>query len=148
VSESPLSVSAEQFVVTGSVRIDTAEAVTFLEGFTAEDGLATGAAEVVLPDLLPGAYMLTLVYSNADKATGHEYNADVINRRLAVRRGNDAPTTVIFRHNYHWTNYQPLTVPFTVVSSDGPLRLEAAGGAGPRIVSVRLDPLTAPTALS
>jgi hypothetical protein len=144
-STSTISKSAEEFTVSGAVRVDATEAVAFLEGFAETDA---DAAEVDVPELVPGDYMITLVYSNADKATGHEYNADVINRRLAIRRGDDAPTVVTFRHNYSWSNYQPLTVRFTVTSSTGPLVLEAAGGPGPRIVSLRIDPLATRPALS
>ncbi|PXA71717.1 alpha-galactosidase [Cryobacterium arcticum] len=136
---------AEQFTVTGSVRLETGANVAFLDGFAEEGGAATGAAVVDLPELTPGRYMLTLEYSNADKATGHMYNADVINRRLAVRRGTDASTVVTLRHNYHWLNYQPLTVRFDVTDASGPLRLEATNGPGPRVVAVRLDPLVVPT---
>jgi hypothetical protein len=151
-STSTIQATAEEFTVTGSVHLNSTGAFPYLDGFAGgtSDGMATatGDATVELPELLPGTYMLTLVYSNADKSTGHEYNADVINRRLAIRRGGDAPTVVTFRHNYHWENYQPLTVRFTVVSGSGPLRLEAAGGPGPRVVSVRLDPLAVPPASS
>ena len=138
-----LCVSAEEFTLTGAVLLDTAEGVAYLDGFAETDGVATGAAVVDLPALTPGSYMLTLEYSNADRATGHMYNADVINRRLSVRRGADAPTVVTLRHNYHWSNHQPLTMPFDVTSSTGPLRLEATDGPGPRVTALRLDPLTA-----
>jgi len=132
-----IRVSAERFTLVEPVHLADDEGIAYLDGF----GPAAGSAVIDLPELTPGSYMLTLEYSNADRATGHEYNADVINRRLTVQRGTDAPTVVVFRHNYHWSNYQPLTVPFEVLDGTGPLRLTGADGPGPRIVAVRLDPL-------
>jgi hypothetical protein len=139
-------VIAAQFTLTGTVGLADDAGIGYLDGFTLADDTAAGvgpagAAAIDLPDLTPGAYMLTLEYSNADRATGHMYNADVINRRLAISRGTDAPTVVVFRHNYSWSNYQPLTVRFDVVDGSGPLRITAVDGAGPRIVAARLDPL-------
>ncbi|MCU1444442.1 alpha-galactosidase [Cryobacterium sp.] len=144
--------TADRFTLAGSVRLVQDAGVAYLDGFGGADESGdeaaaagpAGSAVIDLPDLAPGAYLLTLEYSNADRATGHMYNADVINRRLAIQRGDDAPTVVVVRHNYSWTNYQPLTVRFDVVSGTGPLRLAAVDGPGPRVVAVRLNPLVAP----
>jgi hypothetical protein len=138
-----IRITADQFTLTEPVRLADDAGTAYLEGFAPVGSAAevAGSAVIDLPDLDPGDYMLTLEYSNADRATGHLYNADVINRRLAIRRGTDAPSTVVLRHNYSWSNYQPLTVPFRVLAGTGPLHIAAAGGPGPRIVAVRLDPL-------
>jgi hypothetical protein len=138
-------IPADRFTLAGPVRLAEDHGTGYLDGFdSAEDSESAGSAGsavIDLPDLLPGRYQLTVEYSNADRITGHLYNADVINRRLAVQRGTDAPTVVVFRHNYHWSNYQPHTVRFDVEDGTGPLRLFAVDGPGPRIAAVRLDPL-------
>jgi hypothetical protein len=137
-----IRVSAEQFTLTEPVRLADDVGTAYLDGFEPAGSAAqAGSAAIELPGLDPGAYLLTLEYSNADRSTGHMYNADVINRRLAIQRGTDVPTVVVLRHNYHWSNYQPLTVPFQVVADTGAIRLTAADGPGPRIVAVQLNPL-------
>lgn len=133
--------AAGEFTLAGDARVDVEDGAAYLDGLTLAGGSPSGSASVELPALQPGNYVLTVEYSNADKATGHQYNADVINRKVQFRHGGSEPVTAAFRHNYHWANYQELAVPITLGEGPDSLFVEAVEGPAPRIAAVRLDRL-------
>ncbi|MEA9984115.1 alpha-galactosidase [Subtercola sp. RTI3] len=100
-----------------------------------------GTVQVDVPAGLEGEYCLTIVFSNADKSTGHLYNADVINRSLDIGLDDEPPVRVWFGHTYDWENRAELTVPIRLSAGQGILKLGALDGPGPTVYSLHLDRL-------
>ncbi|ROQ41621.1 melibiase [Frondihabitans sp. PhB188] len=89
-----------------------------------------------------GEYLLTIEFANADRATGHLYNADVITRFLELSAG-DAVQRVPFRFTSSWESPREISVPVTIGVGVTELRLGAVDGApGPRLVRATLDAFT------
>ncbi|MFY9712352.1 MAG: hypothetical protein WAK00_02660 [Microbacterium sp.] len=92
-----------------------------------------------------GQYDLSVRYSNAEKNTGHAYNADIITRFLDVTEAGGDTTRGGFRHNYSWKGFWTHTMPLDLVTGDGNLQLGNASGSAPNIDWLRLSPLTVGT---
>ncbi|MGX5771624.1 hypothetical protein ACWKWN_12795 [Microbacterium trichothecenolyticum] len=89
-----------------------------------------------------GQYDLTVRYANADKNTGHAYNADVISRFLDITEVGGETTRAAFRHNYSWKGFWTHTVPLSLETVSGDVQLGNATGSGPNIDWLQVSPLT------
>ena len=89
-----------------------------------------------------GQYDLSVRYANADRNTGHAYNADVITRFLDITEDGGPATRGAFRHNYSWKGFWTHTVPLDLATSDGNLRLGNATSASPTSTGSSCSPLT------
>jgi hypothetical protein len=98
-----------------------------------------GSAYVNAP--VHGRYLATIRYSNADRQSGHEYNADVIDRRLSIRADDSVLEEVFFPFTHHMANWRELSRVIEVPEGARRLWLAASVGPGPRIAALALDPL-------
>jgi hypothetical protein len=85
--------------------------------------------------------LLTLRYSNADRQSGHEYNADVITRTLRVRAGDRVLADLAFPFTHDWSNFRELSVVIEVPVGTERLTLERGVGAAPLIAGAVLEPV-------
>ncbi|SMH49031.1 hypothetical protein SAMN06295885_3194 [Rathayibacter oskolensis] len=109
-------------------------------------GNASSTMEVSRPaNTGAGAYDLDVRYSNAEKNTGHEYNADIITRFLDISEAGGATSRGAFRHNYSWKGYWTHTIPLDLTTSTGNLTLGNATKAAPNVDWIALSPLVTAT---
>ncbi|MDQ1218327.1 bacterial Ig-like domain-containing protein [Microbacterium arborescens] len=92
-------------------------------------------------DLPAGSYDLQVRYSNAEKNTGHAYNADVITRFLDVTEAGFDAQRGAFRHNYSWKGFWTHSVPLDL-AGDGDIVLGNADTYAPNLDWVAFAPLT------
>ncbi|HEX2143416.1 MAG TPA: hypothetical protein VHG10_02795 [Glycomyces sp.] len=94
-----------------------------------------------------GDYDLTVFYANAETSGQHDYNPQVVDRRLEVQEGSEAVGHAYFRYTYSWNSFSQRTVPVTLSTADQPLRLGNAEAWAPNIDRVVIAPrlLGAPT---
>ncbi|HEU5129916.1 MAG TPA: hypothetical protein VFU12_18195, partial [Glycomyces sp.] len=61
----------------------------------------------------PGEYDLTVHYANAELSGEHDYNPQVVDRRLEAHEGADAVGHAYFRYTYSWDSFWERTIPVT-----------------------------------
>ncbi|MFP3712428.1 hypothetical protein [Puerhibacterium sp. TATVAM-FAB25] len=89
----------------------------------------------------PGAYDIGVTYANADKFTGHPYNADIISRTAEIREeGAEAASTVAYQHTYSDYNFWTRTTPLTLTTQDGDIVIGNPDGDAPNIDAVTIAP--------
>ena len=93
----------------------------------------------------PGAYDLVVHYANAETAGRHDYNPQVVDRQAVVTEGAQATPvgSAFFRYTYSWTSFWQRTVPITLTTSTGDLRIGNPSAWAPDIDKVTIAPLTA-----
>jgi hypothetical protein len=89
----------------------------------------------------PGAYNIGVTYANADKFTGHPYNADIISRTADIREeGTDSTSTVAYQHTYSDYNFWTRTTPLNLTTEDGDIVIGNPDGDAPNIDAVTIAP--------
>lgn len=89
----------------------------------------------------PGAYDIGVTYANADKFTGHPYNADIISRRADIREeGAESTSTVAYQHTYSDYNFWTRTTPLTLTTRSGGIVIGNPAGDAPNIDAVTVAP--------
>ncbi|NQX35757.1 cell wall-binding repeat-containing protein [Herbiconiux sp. VKM Ac-2851] len=102
----------------------------------------------------PGAYDVVVHYSNAETSGRHDYNPQVVDRRLTVTEaGSDEPAAeAYFRYTYSWNSFWNRTIPVTLSTTDGTLSFGNAEAWAPNVDRVTIAPalvgipVTEPTA--
>ncbi|MCD0444995.1 hypothetical protein LO763_15365 [Glycomyces sp. A-F 0318] len=152
--EAAVSIEAEDAVLHGA-----AEATTLAEdtGTNASGGafvgwIGNGAANAIeLPRdgfAEAGEYDVTVHYANAELSGDHDYNPQVVDRKLQVHEGGTEVGHAYFRYTYSWDSFFQRSIAVTLSTADEPLRLGNAEAWAPNIdrivVSPRLlgDPVT------
>lgn len=69
----------------------------------------------------PGPYDLVVSYANAELGGHHDYNPQVIDRRLEITETGGASAYGYFRYTYAWNSFLEKTVPITLTTSGGSL---------------------------
>lgn len=89
----------------------------------------------------PGAYDIGVTYANADKFTGHPYNADIISRTADIHEeGTDATSTVAYQHTYSDYNFWTRTTPLTLTPQGGDIVIGNPDGDAPNIDAITIAP--------
>ncbi|HEU5128963.1 MAG TPA: hypothetical protein VFU12_13315, partial [Glycomyces sp.] len=70
----------------------------------------------------------------------HDYNPQVVDRRLEAHEGADAVGHAYFRYTYSWDSFWERTIPVTLSTADEPLRLGNAESWAPNIDRVVIAP--------
>lgn len=91
-----------------------------------------------------GDFVVVVTYANAELQGEHDYNPQVVDRRLEVWEGDRRVGHAHFRYTYSWDNFLERAIPVTVTTMEEPLRLLNPAGGPPLIREVTL----APTALA
>jgi hypothetical protein len=97
-----------------------------------------------------GDYDLTVFYANAETSGRHDYNPQVVDRRLEVQEGGEAVGHAYFRYTYSWDSFSQRTIPVTLSTADQPLRLGNASAWAPNLDRVVIAPrlIGAPTTVA
>ncbi|MCF4119702.1 hypothetical protein L1785_21080 [Antribacter sp. KLBMP9083] len=92
-----------------------------------------------------GSYNLVIHYANAELAGSHDYNPQVVDRQVVVTEGTGATPvgSAFFRYTYAWNSFWQRTVPITLTTSTGAIRLGNPSAWAPDIDKVTVAPLVA-----
>ncbi|MEU4362694.1 hypothetical protein [Promicromonospora sp. NPDC023987] len=95
----------------------------------------------------PGDYDLVVHYANAETAGEHDYNPQVVDRQAVVTEGGDGTPvgSAFFRYTYSWDSFWQRTIPVTLTTDTGDLRLGNPTAWAPNIDKVTVAPLTVGT---
>jgi hypothetical protein len=95
----------------------------------------------------PGNYDLVIHYANAELAGAHDYNPQVVDRQVVVTEGTGTTPvgSAFFRYTYSWTSFWQRTVPITLTTSTGGIRLGNPSAWAPDIDKVTVAPLVVGT---
>ncbi|WP_395244620.1 hypothetical protein ACGGZK_02135 [Agromyces sp. MMS24-K17] len=88
----------------------------------------------------PGAYDLTVHYANAETSGQHDYNPQVVDRRLEVTEAGQAVGHAYFRYTYSWNSFWERTIPVQLATADAPLRLGNPTAYAPNIDRIVIAP--------
>ena len=135
---------ADRVALSGGARRQNVSAPTNVSGQQVGwlGGGAGSAATIARGDALPaGEYDLQVRYSNAEKNTGHAYNADIITRFLDVTEVGGATSRGAFRHNYSWNGFWTHTMGVSLQTEGGDIVLGNAGSYAPNLDWVAFAPL-------
>jgi hypothetical protein len=136
---------AERVTLAGGVRRENVSAPTNVSGEQIGwlGGGAANTATIARGEALPaGDYDLQVRYSNAEKNTGHAYNADIITRFLDVSEVGGETARGSFRHNYSWKGFWTHSMPVTLSTESGDIVLGNATSYAPNLDWVALAPLS------
>lgn len=99
-----------------------------------------------------GAYDLSVTYSNAELSGRHDYNPQVVDRRIDVTEKGVAGTvgSAYFRYTISWNSFWERTVPLTLTTDTAPIVLGNATAYAPNIDKVTIAPVAigTPTTVS
>jgi hypothetical protein len=139
---------SSRVMLSGAARVENVAAPTNISGQQV-GWIGNGEANYATVDRpsasAAGQYNLSVRYANAERNTGHDYNADVITRVLDITEEGGDTTRGAFRHNYSWKGFWTHTVPIDLVTPSGDLRLGNATGSAPNIDWLQLSPLVLST---
>ncbi|MCC3763400.1 hypothetical protein K3N28_09980 [Glycomyces sp. TRM65418] len=144
--EAAVAIEAEDAVLHGRASVTTLDEGT---GTNASGGAFVGwigggeANAIELPRDgfdAAGDYDVTVFYANAETSGEHDYNPQVVDRRLEVREGAEPVGHAYFRYTYSWDSFSQRTVPVTLSTADEPLRLGNASAWAPNIDRVVIAP--------
>jgi hypothetical protein len=146
-------VEGEQMTRQGaaSVTIHAASSGSNASGGASVGSVSNGAANYVeVPRAAgfndAGRYDLTVFYANAETSGRHDYNPQVVDRRLEVTEvGNGLVGSEYFRYTYAWNSFSQRTIQVTLSSGDGALRLGNSDWFAPDIDRVLIAPATVGT---
>jgi hypothetical protein len=93
----------------------------------------------------PGEYDLVIHYANAETFGEHDYNPQVVDRQAVVTEGALATRvgSAYFRYTYSWHSFWQRTVPITLTTADGEIRIGNPTAWAPDIDKVAIAPLVA-----
>jgi hypothetical protein len=88
-----------------------------------------------------GQYDVVVRYANAEVGSPHPYNPQVVDRRLEVREvGGGTAGAAYFRYTHTWNSYSERTIPVTLTTSGGALRLLNPTAWAPNLDRVTIAP--------
>ncbi|MBB1514451.1 hypothetical protein H5398_00430 [Tessaracoccus sp. MC1679] len=92
-----------------------------------------------------GEFVVVVTYANAELRGSHDYNPQVVDRRLEVWEGASQAGDAHVRYTYSWDNFWERAIPVTLTTADQPLRLLNPTGEPPLIREVGVARLRHPT---
>ncbi|BEL06546.1 hypothetical protein Q0Z83_047370 [Actinoplanes sichuanensis] len=88
----------------------------------------------------PGLYDVAVSYANAELGGHHDYNPQVIDRRLEITETGGGTAHGYFRYTYAWNSFLEKTVPITLTTADGPLTFGNPQAYAPDIDKITIAP--------
>ncbi|MHA6511015.1 hypothetical protein [Tessaracoccus sp. Z1128] len=88
-----------------------------------------------------GEFVVMVTYANAELRGDHDYNPQVVDRRIEVWEGHRRVGRAHCRYTYSWDNVLERAIPVTLITKDQPLRLLNPDGDLPLIREVTVAPL-------
>lgn len=99
-----------------------------------------------------GQYDIAVSYSNAELSGAHDYNPQVVDRRIDVSEKDVAGSAghAYFRYTYSWSSFWERTIPVTLSTATAPIVLGNTTAFAPNIDRVTIAPvaLGTPTTVS
>ncbi|NQX28113.1 hypothetical protein HQQ81_12245 [Microbacteriaceae bacterium VKM Ac-2854] len=99
-----------------------------------------------------GEYDIAVSYSNAELSGAHDYNPQVVDRRIDVSEKDIAGSAghAYFRYTYSWNSFWERTIPVTLTSASAPIVLGNASAYAPNIDRITIAPVSlgTPTTVS
>jgi hypothetical protein len=144
-----VKIEAEAGTVAGAARKTgiAASTGTNVSGGTVVDYLGNGAGNTVtIPRAAgfdrPGDYDIVVKYTNAEVSGRHDYNPQVVDRRLQVSEaGGGQVGQGYFRYTYSWNSFWERTIPVTLTTAGGALTFGNDGAYAPNVDYVVVAPL-------
>jgi len=94
----------------------------------------------------PGEYNIAVSYANAELGGRHDYNPQVIDRRLEVTEtGGTGTTHAYFRYTYTWNSFLERTIPVKLTTAGGALVFGNPTAYAPDIDKLIIAPITVGT---
>ena len=92
----------------------------------------------------PGTYAVTVRFANAEVSGQHDYNPQVVDRRLDVWEAGAEQSAghAYLRYTYAWTSFLERTFLVDLESGDAALELGRADGWAPDLDSIAIAPLS------
>ena len=91
----------------------------------------------------PGDYNIAVTYANAELSGRHDYNPQVVDRRLEVTEAGGGSAYAYFRYTYAWDSFLERTIPITLTTASAPLVFGNPGAYAPDIDKLVIAPLVA-----
>jgi hypothetical protein len=88
----------------------------------------------------PGAYDLAVSYANAELGGRHDYNPQVIDRRLDVTEAGGGSAHGYFRYTYAWNSFLEKTIPITLTTASGSLTFGNPQAYAPDVDRITIAP--------
>lgn len=100
----------------------------------------------------PGEYDIVVRYANAELSGRHDYNPQVVDRKLIVTEDGSPETAAAkyFRYTYSWDSFWERTIPITLTTADGALTFGNPDWYAPDVDRITIAPvlLGTPTTVS
>lgn len=95
----------------------------------------------------PGDYNVVVSYANAELSGAHDYNPQVVDRRLDVSETGSTASAghAYFRYTYAWNSFLERTIPVTLRTSTGSLVFGNPTAFAPDIDKLTIAPVTVGT---
>lgn len=145
--EAAISIEAEDATLLGAAAVSTPATGTGsnVSGGAYVGWVGNGAANAIeIPRAAgfdrPGDYDVTVHYSNAELSGRHDYNPQVVDRRLEVSEGSTPVGHAYFRYTYSWDSFWQRTIPVTLTTADAAIRLGNAGAWAPNLDRIVIAP--------
>lgn len=145
-----ITVQAEAGVLHGTAAITTLAASTGsnASGLKFVGFVGNGAANYLeIPRAAgfntAGKYDVVVTYSNAEVVGAHAYNPQVVDRRIDVTEtgGSSTAGSAYFRYTYSWNSFWERTIPVTLTTTGGSIKLGNASAYTPDIDKVVIAPV-------
>lgn len=151
-----LVVEAEDAQLRGNARVTTYAASTGsnASGSAGVGSIGQGRENAVVVDRAPGVdqpgtYAVTVRFANAEVSGSHDYNPQVVDRRLDVweQGAQESSGYAYLRYTYAWTSFLERTFLVELGSGDASLEFGRADGWAPDLDRIEIAPLStgAPT---
>jgi hypothetical protein len=88
----------------------------------------------------PGLYDIAVSYANAELGGQHQYNPQVIDRRLDVTEAGGGSAHGYFRYTYAWDSFLQKTIPVTLVTAGGALVFGNPDAYAPDVDKITIAP--------
>ena len=91
----------------------------------------------------PGEYDIVVHYANAELSGRHDYNPQVVDRRLVVTEEGSPETSAAkyFRYTYSWDSFWERTIPITLTTADGALTFGNPTAYAPDVDKITIAPV-------
>jgi hypothetical protein len=99
----------------------------------------------------PGDYTIAVSFANAELSGRHDYNPQVIDRRLEVTEtGGSGTAHAYFRHTYVWNSFLERSIPVRLTTAGGSLVFGNPVAYAPDVDKITIAPVTlgAPTTVA
>ncbi|MBB2975565.1 hypothetical protein FHX49_001131 [Microbacterium endophyticum] len=150
--DAQVSVEAEAATLGGTASVSSAAAGSNASGGKYVGYVGNGAANTIAINRTtgidqPGDYDVTVHYSNAEVSGRHDYNPQVVDRRIDLAEAGSPVGQGYFRYTYAWESFWQRSVAVTLQTGDQPLVLGNASAYAPNIDRIVVSPrvLGAPT---